>query len=290
MEIYKDEIFGPVLVVLRADTLEEAIALVNRNPYANGTAIFTESGGAARRFENEIQVGMVGINVPIPVPVAFYSFGGWKSSLFGDLHVHGTEGVKFYTRTKVDHHALAAPGHAGAGLQHADAGLSMKRVLVAAVAALCMAGAQAQEYPIKTIRLIVPLTPGAGADIAARIVAQRMSEHWKQPVIVENRPGAGGQIGTSAVVKAEPDGHTLLVQSSSHAANPAIYQQPALRPAEGPDRRRDPRQDAVRHGERRQRSLSIAEGAARRGEGEAGRDRLLLRRRSAPRPTSPPSI
>ena len=91
MSIYRDEIFGPVLVVLRASSLEEAIALVNRNPYANGTAIFTESGGAARRFENEIQVGMVGINVPIPVPVAYFSFGGWKSSLFGDLHVHGVE-------------------------------------------------------------------------------------------------------------------------------------------------------------------------------------------------------
>jgi len=101
MEVYKNEIFGPVLVVLRTNSLEEAIALVNSNPYANGTAIFTESGGAARRFENEIQVGMVGINVPIPVPVAFYSFGGWKNSLFGDLHVHGVEGIKFYTRTKV---------------------------------------------------------------------------------------------------------------------------------------------------------------------------------------------
>src|SRR5207237_9403370 len=87
MSIYRDEIFGPVLIVLRADTLEEAIALVNRNPYANGTAIFTESGGAARRFAAEIQVGMVGINVPIPVPVAYFSFGGWKNSLFGDLHV-----------------------------------------------------------------------------------------------------------------------------------------------------------------------------------------------------------
>ena len=99
----------------------------------------------------------------------------------------------------------------------------MKRLLAVAVAALGMAGAQAQEYPVKTVRLIVPLTAGAGADIAARIVAQRMSEHWKQPVIVDNRPGAGGQIGTSAVVKSEPDGHTLLVQSSSHSANPAIY-------------------------------------------------------------------
>jgi len=101
MKIYQDEIFGPVLVVLRAETLEQAIALVNANPYGNGTAIFTNSGGAARRFEEEIQVGMVGVNVPIPVPMAFYSFGGWKNSLFGDLHVHGIEGVKFYTRTKV---------------------------------------------------------------------------------------------------------------------------------------------------------------------------------------------
>jgi malonate-semialdehyde dehydrogenase (acetylating)/methylmalonate-semialdehyde dehydrogenase len=115
MKIYQDEIFGPVLVVLREKTLEDAIALVNRNPYANGTAIFTESGGAARRFENEIQVGMVGVNVPIPVPVAFFSFGGWKGSLFGDLHVHGMEGVKFYTRTKVitsrwPHQDTPAPG------------------------------------------------------------------------------------------------------------------------------------------------------------------------------------
>jgi malonate-semialdehyde dehydrogenase (acetylating)/methylmalonate-semialdehyde dehydrogenase len=115
MEVYKNEIFGPVLVVLRADSLDEAIRMVNDNPYANGTAIFTESGGAARRFENEVQVGMVGINVPIPVPVAFYSFGGWKNSLFGDLHVHGLEGVKFYTRTKVvttrwPHQDTPAPG------------------------------------------------------------------------------------------------------------------------------------------------------------------------------------
>jgi len=115
MEIYKNEIFGPVLSVLRAGSLEEAIRIVNSNPYANGTAIFTGSGGAARRFENEVQVGMVGVNVPIPVPVAFYSFGGWKNSLFGDLHVHGMEGVKFYTRTKVvttrwPHQDTPAPG------------------------------------------------------------------------------------------------------------------------------------------------------------------------------------
>jgi malonate-semialdehyde dehydrogenase (acetylating)/methylmalonate-semialdehyde dehydrogenase len=115
MKIYQEEIFGPVLVVVRAKTLEEAIALVNSNPYANGTAVFTESGGAARRFENEIQVGMVGVNVPIPVPMSFFSFGGWKNSLFGDLHVHGIEGVKFYTRTKAitrrwPHQDTPAPG------------------------------------------------------------------------------------------------------------------------------------------------------------------------------------
>ena len=100
----------------------------------------------------------------------------------------------------------------------------MKTYCAIAVAALAFASlAQAQEYPTKPIHIIVPLTPGSGADIAGRIIGQRLNEHWKQPVIVENRPGAGGQIGTAAVVKAEPDGHTLLVQSSSHAANPAIY-------------------------------------------------------------------
>ena len=101
MAIYREEIFGPVLVVLRAATLAEAIALVNANPYGNGTAIFTRDGGTARRFQNEIEVGMVGINVPIPVPMAFFSFGGWKASLFGDLHVHGPDGVRNYTRGKV---------------------------------------------------------------------------------------------------------------------------------------------------------------------------------------------
>ena len=101
MDVYRDEIFGPVLAVVRVPTLAEAIDLINANPYANGTAIFTGSGQAARYFQRQVQVGMIGINVPIPVPMAFYSFGGWKSSLFGDKHVHGPEGIKFYTRGKV---------------------------------------------------------------------------------------------------------------------------------------------------------------------------------------------
>jgi malonate-semialdehyde dehydrogenase (acetylating) / methylmalonate-semialdehyde dehydrogenase len=101
MEIYKQEIFGPVLIVLRVADIEEAIQMITENPYGNGTAIFTSNGAAARKFQNEIQVGMIGVNIPIPVPMAFYSFGGWKDSLFGDLHVHGPEGVAFYTRGKV---------------------------------------------------------------------------------------------------------------------------------------------------------------------------------------------
>jgi malonate-semialdehyde dehydrogenase (acetylating)/methylmalonate-semialdehyde dehydrogenase len=100
MDIYTDEIFGPVLGVLRVETLDEAIAMVNANPYGNGTAIFTNSGQAAQKFQRHIHVGMIGINVPVPVPMAFYSFGGWKDSLFGDTHVHGAEGVRFYTRAK----------------------------------------------------------------------------------------------------------------------------------------------------------------------------------------------
>jgi malonate-semialdehyde dehydrogenase (acetylating)/methylmalonate-semialdehyde dehydrogenase len=90
-----------VLSVIRVDTVDEAIALINNNPYGNGTAIFTNSGEAARRFQRGVNVGMIGINVPVPVPMAFYSFGGWKDSLFGDKHVHGAEGVSFYTRAKV---------------------------------------------------------------------------------------------------------------------------------------------------------------------------------------------
>jgi malonate-semialdehyde dehydrogenase (acetylating)/methylmalonate-semialdehyde dehydrogenase len=101
MDAYKDEIFGPVLTVVRVKTYDEAVKLINDNPYGNGTAIFTRDGGAARQFQFEVQAGMVGINVPIPVPVAYYSFGGWKHSLFGDLHMYGPEGIQFYTRAKI---------------------------------------------------------------------------------------------------------------------------------------------------------------------------------------------
>lgn len=100
MKVYDEEIFGPVLSVVRVDTYEEAVDLINSHQYGNGTAIFTRDGGAARRFQFDIQVGMVGINVPIPVPVAYYSFGGWKASLFGDANMYGPAGVDFYTRTK----------------------------------------------------------------------------------------------------------------------------------------------------------------------------------------------
>jgi malonate-semialdehyde dehydrogenase (acetylating) / methylmalonate-semialdehyde dehydrogenase len=100
MAIYREEIFGPVLVIVRAGSLDDAIGLVNANPYANGAALFTRSGHAARRFQQQAEVGMIGINVPIPVPMAYYSFGGWRNSLFGDLHVHGMDGVRFYTRGK----------------------------------------------------------------------------------------------------------------------------------------------------------------------------------------------
>jgi malonate-semialdehyde dehydrogenase (acetylating)/methylmalonate-semialdehyde dehydrogenase len=116
MTIYKDEIFGPVLGVVRTDTYDEALDLINSNPWANGVAVFTNDGGAARRFQNEVQVGMVGINVPIPVPVAYYSFGGWKSSLFGDSHIYGREGIHFYTRGKVITSRWPDPKHRGVNL------------------------------------------------------------------------------------------------------------------------------------------------------------------------------
>jgi malonate-semialdehyde dehydrogenase (acetylating)/methylmalonate-semialdehyde dehydrogenase len=101
MDAYRDEIFGPVLGVVRVETYDEALRMVNENPYGNGVALFTRDGGVARRFQFDVQVGMIGINVPIPVPVAYYSFGGWKNSLFGDAHMYGPEGIRFYTRGKV---------------------------------------------------------------------------------------------------------------------------------------------------------------------------------------------
>jgi malonate-semialdehyde dehydrogenase (acetylating) / methylmalonate-semialdehyde dehydrogenase len=116
MSIYTDEIFGPVLSVVRVDTYEQAIELINSNPYGNGTAIFTNDGGAARRFQNEVEVGMIGINVPVPVPMAYYSFGGWKNSLFGDTHAHGAEGVHFFTRGKVVTSRWLDPSHGGINL------------------------------------------------------------------------------------------------------------------------------------------------------------------------------
>ena len=116
MSVYTDEIFGPVLSVVRVEGYDDAMALINSNPYGNGTAIFTNDGGAARRFQNEVEVGMVGINVPIPVPMAYFSFGGWKASLFGDSHAHGMEGVHFYTRTKAITTRWLDPSHGGINL------------------------------------------------------------------------------------------------------------------------------------------------------------------------------
>jgi malonate-semialdehyde dehydrogenase (acetylating) / methylmalonate-semialdehyde dehydrogenase len=113
---YTDEIFGPVLSVVRARSYEDAVGLVNGSPYGNGVAIFTNDGGAARRFVSECEIGMVGVNVPIPVPMAYYSFGGWKASLFGDTHMHGTEGVHFYTRGKVVTSRWLDPSHGGVNL------------------------------------------------------------------------------------------------------------------------------------------------------------------------------
>ncbi|OAB88583.1 CoA-acylating methylmalonate-semialdehyde dehydrogenase [Janibacter melonis] len=116
MSVYDDEIFGPVLSVVRVASYDEGLELINANPYGNGTAIFTNDGGAARRFQHEVEVGMVGINVPIPVPVSYYSFGGWKNSLFGDTHAHGMEGVHFFTRGKVVTQRWLDPSHGGINL------------------------------------------------------------------------------------------------------------------------------------------------------------------------------
>ena len=116
MAIYQDEIFGPVLSMTRVATYDDAIRMVNTNPYANGVALFTNDGGAARKFQHEIEVGMVGINVPIPVPMAYYSFGGWKASLFGDHHIYGRDGVHFYTRAKAITARWPDPRHRGVDL------------------------------------------------------------------------------------------------------------------------------------------------------------------------------
>jgi malonate-semialdehyde dehydrogenase (acetylating)/methylmalonate-semialdehyde dehydrogenase len=116
MTIYRDEIFGPVLSVVRVDGYEDAIGLVNANQWGNGTAIFTNDGGAARKFQNEVQAGMVGVNVPIPVPLAFYSFGGWKESIFGDHAIYGPEGIHFYTKPKVVITRWSDPIHRGVDL------------------------------------------------------------------------------------------------------------------------------------------------------------------------------
>ena len=116
MSIYTDEIFGPVLSVVRVGSYDEGLQLINDNPYGNGTTIFTNDGGAARRFQHEVEVGMVGINVPIPTPMAYYSFGGWKNSLFGDTHAHGIEGVHFFTRTKAVTQRWLDPSHGGLNL------------------------------------------------------------------------------------------------------------------------------------------------------------------------------
>jgi acyl-CoA reductase-like NAD-dependent aldehyde dehydrogenase len=116
MSIYTDEIFGPVLSVVRVDSYDEAVELINGNPHGNGAAIFTNDGGAARHFRNEVEVGMIGINVPVPVPMAYYSFGGWKNSLFGNTHAHGVEGFHFFTRGKVVTTRWLDPSHGGINL------------------------------------------------------------------------------------------------------------------------------------------------------------------------------
>ena len=125
MKIYREEIFGPVLVVVRVPTLAAAIELVNAHEFANGTAVFTRDGGAARAFVQAIEVGMVGVNVPIPVPMAFFSFGGWRRSNFADHAMHGMEGVRFYTRLKTVTSRWPDAG-ARSGVRHADDEMTME--------------------------------------------------------------------------------------------------------------------------------------------------------------------
>ena len=114
--VYRDEIFGPVLSIVRVDGYEEGLGIINASPYGNGTAIFTNDGGAARRFQREVQVGMIGINVPIPVPVAYHSFGGWKDSLFGDAKAYGEHGFDFFTQEKAITSRWLDPSHGGMNL------------------------------------------------------------------------------------------------------------------------------------------------------------------------------
>ena len=115
-KVYIDEIFGPLLSVIRVDTFDEGIALINSGPYGNGTAVFTNDGGAARKYQREIEVGMIGVNVPIPVPVAYHSFGGWKNSMFGDIKAYGNDGIRFYTREKAITRRWLDPSHGGLNL------------------------------------------------------------------------------------------------------------------------------------------------------------------------------
>jgi malonate-semialdehyde dehydrogenase (acetylating)/methylmalonate-semialdehyde dehydrogenase len=115
-DVYKHEIFGPILSIIRVASYDEGLKIINGSPYGNGTAIFTNDGGAARRFQNEVQVGMVGVNVPIPVPVAYHSFGGWKNSAFGDAKAYGPSGVAFYTREKAVTSRWLDPSHGGINL------------------------------------------------------------------------------------------------------------------------------------------------------------------------------
>jgi malonate-semialdehyde dehydrogenase (acetylating)/methylmalonate-semialdehyde dehydrogenase len=115
-KVYQEEIFGPVLSVVRVQSYQEGLKLINSGAFGNGTAIFTNDGGAARRFQHEVEVGMIGINVPIPVPVAYFSFGGWKHSLFGDSRAHGEEGFRFFTQTKVITSRWLDPSHGGLNL------------------------------------------------------------------------------------------------------------------------------------------------------------------------------
>ena len=126
MSIWRDEIFGPVLSVARASDYDAAVDLVHQHPYGNGVAIFTRDGDAARKFTQDIEVGMVGVNVPIPVPMAFHSFGGWKQSLFGDHHIHGPEGIRFYTRLKTVTTRWPKGVRSGLGIRHANAGIKQR--------------------------------------------------------------------------------------------------------------------------------------------------------------------